>query len=135
MSELAFRLEKGADLRKSLEDRCQQYKVDTAIILCAVGCLNKINLRMAKAQDYLKKEADYEIISVTGTISNGKAHIHIGLSDENGNCVGGHLEQGCIVNTTCEVVLMILDKYHSERVYDSNTTYDEIVFEERNCND
>ena len=131
MRELAFRLKKGDDLRSSIEQTCIDNNIDTAVILSGVGCLYKVRIRLAKAVDHLEKEDDYEIVSLTGTISNGKAHVHIGLADDKGVCIGGHLEKGCLVNTTCELVLGVLEEYASSRSFDEDTGYDEIVFTKR----
>lgn len=126
MKELAFRLKKGDDLRACIEQNCKG--INTAIVLSGVGCLYHAHFRLAKAIDYFDAEEDYEIVSLNGTISNGSAHIHIALSDEKGNVIGGHLEKGCLINTTCEVVLGVLEDYESQRVFDDDTGYDEIVF-------
>lgn len=130
MKELAFRLTKGDDLRASIEEKCLQQHVDTAVVLSGVGCLYQVSIRLADAVNYLKQCRDYEIVSLTGTVSKGSAHIHIALSDDEGRCIGGHLEKGCLINTTGEIVLGILEEYGSQREYDENTGYDEIVFRE-----
>ena len=126
MKELAFRLKKGDDLKKSIEDRCKN--INTGIILCGVGSLYHAYFRLAKAKGYFDKQEDYEIVSLIGTISNGKTHLHISLSDENGIVIGGHLENGCLINTTCEIVIGILEEYESIRNYDVNTDFGEIEF-------
>ena len=131
MKELAFRLHKGDDLKKSLIAACKE---SSAVILSGVGCVDQLVIRLAGAKDYFESREDYEIVSLTGTVSNGKAHIHGSFSDVKGNCVGGHLCEGCIVNTTCEVVLGILEEYDSFREYDEKTGYEEIVFR-RKVND
>ena len=131
MKELALRLKKGADLKESIENLCIDNKIDTAVVLSSVGCLYKVRIRLAKAVSYLEEEKDYEIVSLTGTISKGRAHIHIALAEETGKLIGGHLLKGCLVNTTCELVLGVLESYQSERIYDEDTGYDEIVFEEK----
>lgn len=126
MKELAFRLSKDDDLRRCIEDKC--IDINTAIVLSCVGCLHHLNIRLAQAKEYLSSDLDYEIVSATGTISNGKAHIHISLADNKGNVVGGHLEYGCLVNTTCEIVIGVLQDYESNREFDKNTGYEEIKF-------
>ena len=126
MKELAFRLTKGEDLKKSLVDRC--LNLDTVVVLSCVGSLSSVNLRLAGAKEYLTIQKDFEIVSITGTISKGKAHIHMSVADEQGNVYGGHLKEECIVNTTAEIVMGILENYKSERVFDSQTNYEEIVF-------
>lgn len=128
MKELAFRLEKGADLKASIEQKCLELGINTAIVLSGVGCVYEAKVRLAKAIDYLESKQDYEIVSLTGTVSNGSCHIHISLSDEKGNVIGGHLEKGCLINTTCELVLGILEEYDSVREFDEKTGYDEIKF-------
>ena len=128
MREFALRLTKADDLRACIEKACIDNGFDTAVVLSGVGCLYEIRIRLAKALGYLEKKEDYEIVSLTGTVSKGNAHIHISLSDDSGSTIGGHLEKGCLVNTTCELVLGILEEYDSERTYDENTGYDEIVF-------
>ena len=128
MIEKAFRLRYGDDLKRKLEESCPDA---TAVILSGVGCLFRYRVRLAKAVDCLEKEEDVEIVSLTGTISHGQAHAHIALSDERGDVKGGHLMEGCLVNTTCEVVLGILENYGSVREHDPDTGYDEIVFQEK----
>lgn len=131
MKELAFRLVKGDDLKERIESECKENSVDTAVVLSGVGSVSKVKIRLAKALDYLENVNDYEIVSMTGTISNGKAHIHVSFADENANCIGGHLEYGCIIDTTCELVLGVLDEYSSQRQFDENTGYNEIVFNKK----
>jgi len=130
VKEIAVRLKENDDLRQSIEDICLKNNIDTAVILSGVGCLKHYKVRLAKAIDYFESDEDYEIVSLTGTVSKGNSHIHISVSDEKGNCFGGHLEKGCIINTTCELVLGILEEFKSQRVYDDNTGYDEILFQE-----
>lgn len=126
MKELAVRLKRGDDLRTSIEEICRN--IDMAVVLSGVGCIKGMRIRMAKAQSYLQDEEDHEIVSLNGTVIQGKCHLHISLSDETGRCIGGHLEKGCIVNTTCELVLGILEEYTAERIFDEETGYPEAVF-------
>lgn len=131
MKEFAIRLTKGADLKQSIESICKENHLNTAVVLSAVGCVDKINIRLAGAKECLEVEEEAEIVSLMGTISLGKAHLHVSFSDELGNVFGGHLKEGCIINTTSELVLGVLDEYESKRVFDEKTGYDEIVFSRR----
>ncbi len=128
MRELSCRLKRGSDLKETIEKICIDNNVDTAVILSGVGCLYQVRIRLAKAEGFLEDGNDYEIVSLNGTVSKGQAHIHIALSDETGKTVGGHLSEGCLVNTTCELVMGVLEEYSSERQYDQETGYDEICF-------
>ena len=123
MREFALRLTKGDDLRASIEKACLENNFNTAIILSGVGCLYEVRIRLAKALEYMENKEDYEIVSLTGTVSKGKAHIHISLSDDTGKTIGGHLEKGCLVNTTCELVLGVLEEYVSDRSFDRDTVF------------
>ena len=131
VKELAVRLKRGTDLKKAIEDLCREKGIDTAIVLSGVGSLYEAKFRLAKAESFFEKKEDYEIVSLTGTVSRGKAHIHISMSDETGATIGGHLLYGCLIDTTCELVLGILEEYDSLREYDPETGYDEIRFIER----
>lgn len=130
MIEHAIRLKRNEDLKKAIENYCLFKHIDTAIVLSGVGCLSKLHIRLAKAVSKLEIEDDFEIVSLNGTISNGQAHIHIAASDVSAKTYGGHLLEGCLVNTTVELVLGELENYHSRREYDESTGYDEIIFEE-----
>jgi predicted DNA-binding protein with PD1-like motif len=122
----SFRLTKGMDLKKEIETYAINNKV-SGIILCSVGCLSKLTIRLADGKSILEKEGMFEIVSVTGTLSEDGVHIHISVSDENGNTIGGHLKDGCIVNTTAEVVLNIFNNIKFKREYDEKTGYNELV--------
>ena len=121
-----FRLTKGSDLKKEIESYTINNKI-SGVILCAVGCLSKLSIRLADGESILEKEGMFEIVSITGTLSEDGVHIHISVSDESGNTIGGHLKDGCIVNTTAEIVLNIFDNIKFKREYDENTGYDELV--------
>ena len=121
-----FRLTKGSDLKKEIESYTINNKI-SGVILCAVGCLSKLTIRLADGESILEKEGMFEIVSITGTLSEDGVHIHISVSDESGNTIGGHLKDGCIVNTTAEIVLNIFNNIKFKREYDENTGYDELV--------
>ncbi len=69
-----FRLKKGNDLKKELESFAIKNKI-SGVILCCVGCLDKLNIRLADAKDYLIEEKPFEIVSATGTLSKDGMHI------------------------------------------------------------
>ena len=124
-----FRLTKGMDLKKEIEKYAVENHI-SGIILCSVGCLSKLVIRLADGESILKKEEPFEIVSITGTLSPDGVHIHISVSDSNGNTIGGHLKDGCIVNTTAEVCLQIFDDIQFSRKYDQSTGYNELVIDE-----
>ena len=60
---------------------------------------------------------DFEIVSVTGTVSIHGSHIHVSISDEDGKTIGGHLVSGCKIYTTVEIVLAVFDDVVYKRSY------------------
>ncbi len=124
-----FRLTKGMDLKGEIE----KYSIDnniSGVVISSVGCLNKLVIRLADGESILEKDGSFEIVSITGTLSPNGVHIHISVSDEFGNTIGGHLKNGCIVNTTAEVCLIIFDNIKFNREFDETTGYDELVVRE-----
>lgn len=121
-----FRLTKGMDLKKEIEEYSIRNHI-SGVILCCVGCLNKLTIRLADGKSILEKEEPFEIVSVTGTLSEDGVHIHISVSDKEGNTIGGHLKDGCIVNTTAEICFIEFDNLKFKRVYDEETGYNELV--------
>ena len=67
-----------------------------------------------------------EIVSLTGTLCREGLHVHISLSRRDGSCVGGHLADGCIVNTTAELVIGDLPQVEFRRPRDPATGYNEL---------
>ena len=87
-------------------------------------------LSLRQAMHQVSNE-DYEIVSATGTLSMDGCHIHVSLSDEDLNTIGGHLKDNCLVNVTAEIVLGEFDDFIFTREYDESTGYKELVIEER----
>ena len=125
----AFRLTKGMDLKKEIEDFSISNKV-SGVVLSSVGCLSHLTIRLADSTTIMDVDGAFEIVSVMGTLSEDGVHIHISVSDETGKTIGGHLKDGCIVNTTAEVVLALFDDIKFNRKFDENTGYEELVVSE-----
>lgn len=127
----AIRLTKGDDLKESIEKYATTKNIKAGCVLSGVGCVDHVKIRLAKAIDFLEVNDDFEIVSITGTISQDGVHIHISLSDDKGNTIGGHLSKGCIINTTCELVILELPNYTFTREMDDSTGYKELVIREQ----
>ena len=126
-----FRLTKGMDLKKGINDFVKDNNIEAGIIKCAVGCVSEVYFRLAEGKDYYEQKANYEIVSIMGTVSKNGSHIHVSFADKLGNTVGGHLKEGCIVDTTAEICIESLEDYTFDRVYDDNTGYKELVVKKR----
>ena len=147
----AFRLEPNDSLKESLctiaqlvfarlpEDQCS-----SLFMMTAVGSLEDVTLRLANASKKPMdgdEEADqtsendikrwsgprFEIVSLVGTFSrDGSCHLHLSISDAEGNTFGGHLMAG-VVFTTCEVVMGSIDGVNFAREIDFRTGYKELI--------
>lgn len=122
------RLHRGDDLLKEIKKIASEEKLDAAVVLSAVGCVSRARVRDASGVNIKEINEGCEIVSLNGTISELRTHLHIALSKEDLTTVGGHLVEGCVINTTCELVIQELAGWSYEIEQDSETGYDEIVF-------
>ena len=129
MKTLCIRLRRGDDLLGAIQALAEKEHLEAAVVLSAVGCVSAARVRDAGGINLREIREPCEIVSLTGTVSRARCHLHIALSKEDLSTVGGHLVTGCIVNTTCELVLGVLDGWRFGTQDDPQTGYDEIVFE------
>jgi predicted DNA-binding protein with PD1-like motif len=92
-----------------------------------VGCLSRARLRDASGVTVRELPEHMEIVSLTGTVSEARLHLHIALSRGDLSTVGGHLMDGCIVGTTAEVVLLALPDIAFGEQFDPETGYGELT--------
>lgn len=109
----------------------KENNIEAGCVLSGAGCVKHAHIRLAKTISFLDVDSDYEIVSITGTISKDGLHLHISLSDTEGNTVGGHLSDVTIINTTCELVILELSNYSFTREFDEKTGYKELVITEK----
>ncbi|MCX6713903.1 MAG: DNA-binding protein, partial [Candidatus Vogelbacteria bacterium] len=98
--------------------------------LTCVGNLSKAVIRMADADITKTREGTFEIVSLVGTVEAGNSHLHISISDKDGNTFGGHLKKGSLVGVTAEIVMGELEGLKFKRELDEKTGYEELVVEE-----
>jgi predicted DNA-binding protein with PD1-like motif len=135
MRAYAFRLTPGTDLKAELTRLTEELGLRAGCILSCVGSLSHARLRMpgavGDAEHFTTLVEPMEIVSLTGTLCSDGLHVHIGLSRRDGSCIGGHLAQGCIVNTTAELVIGELSEIEFHRALDSATGYEELSVQPR----
>lgn len=130
MRTICKRLRRGDDLLRAVCDLAKEHNISAGVVLSAVGCISKGVVRDASGVTLRQINEPCEIVSLNGTISAVRCHLHIALSKEDLSTVGGHLVEGCIINTTCELVIGILDGWEIGTEYDAETGYDELIFQE-----
>lgn len=123
------RLHRGDDLLLSIRALAEEKQIAAGVVLSAVGCISRGRIRDASGVNIRSIEEHCEIVSLNGTVSARRCHLHIALSKEDLTTIGGHLCPGCIINTTCELVIAELPGVRFGVEQDAETGYDELIFE------
>lgn len=122
------RLRRGDDLLFEIERLARETDLRAGVVLSAVGCVSRACVRDASGVTVRQIDAPCEIVSLMGTVSRARTHLHISLSREDLSTLGGHLMPGCIINTTCELVIAALPGWTIGAQQDDQTGYNEAVF-------
>ena len=128
MKTICKRLRRGEDLLCAIQGIAEQENIAAGVVLSAVGCVSKARVRDASGVNLRDIFEHCEIVSLNGTVSAKRCHLHIALSKEDLSTVGGHLVEGCIINTTCELVVGVLDGWEIDKEFDPETGYHELIF-------
>lgn len=130
MRQLTFRLKSGQLLKEEIEKRVKENGIKAGVLLSIVGAVENVVLRMAGStpdnQIIKKWNESFEIVSGTGTVSTEGCHLHVAFADKDGNVVGGHLKDGCVVQYTVEIVVGIFEEVSYKRVFDPTTGFKEL---------
>ncbi len=123
-----IRLHRGEDLLKSIKELCAEKNIKAGFVASGVGCISKGKIRDASGVTIREINEDCEIVSLNGTVSAQRCHVHIALSKEDMSTIGGHLCEGCIINTTCELIIAEIPEVYIDVEDDPETGYDELIF-------
>ena len=135
MKTYAVRLRRGTDLLRAIEDFCVEHQICAGVLLSGVGCVTKARVRDAGGVNIVSVDEPMEIVSLMGTVSEKRCHLHVSFSKEDLSVIGGHLVEGCIINTTCELVIVELEDCVYDVEFDAETGYDELIVKPLNGND
>jgi len=127
MENYTFRLKSGQDLFDSIEAFVKERHIEAGCVLSSVGSLTRAVLRLANRDFHSEYNGYFEIVSMTGTVSIYGSHLHISISDGDGNTVGGHLVSGCRIYTTAEIVLAVFEEIVYKREFAEDSGYDELA--------
>ncbi len=108
---------------------CFHESIKAGCIVSSVGSLQRLHLRLSGSKEYLKKNENFEILSLNGTISIHGLHLHLSVSDGSGHAFGGHLMKENLIYTTCELIILELDAYLFTRPDDTETGFKELKIE------
>lgn len=132
MKTVVKRLQDGQDLIIEIQKIAEQHNIQAGVILSAVGSLKTSKIRVPVIDGkvrYIHPE-NLEIDNLHGTVSMNGSHLHITVSGIDGIAKGGHPKEGCIVRTTCELVIGVLEDAVFTRELDTSTGFEELVVEE-----
>jgi len=128
---VAMRMSPGTDVLAGIIDTCEKYKIKDGIIMSALGSWSKAVFTNPTDLPNGKKgygdptvlEGNYELVSLSGMIchdTDGKIlpHIHLTISDEEGNAYGGHIQPGCVVLLTTDIVIGVFTDIDMGRRFD-----------------
>jgi predicted DNA-binding protein with PD1-like motif len=127
MQAITFRLKPGQDLFDEIEAVVAQKNIEAGCMLSAVGSLTHATLRFANREQNSQFDGHFEIVSMTGTVSVHGSHLHISISDGEGKTIGGHLQSGCKIYTTAEMVIAVIEDVIYKRELAEDSGYDELV--------
>lgn len=127
MKPYLLRLKPTQDIKLELLNYVFKNNIEVATIVSAVGSVSLMRVRIADGKTIVDDNQQREVLSLSGTLVNGKIHAHIGAISTSMDVFGGHLMEGCIVHTTMEITLLDLTgNILAERVFDAETGYDEL---------
>ncbi len=127
----ALRLLPGQDLKRAIDAFARAQHLQAGFIVTCVGSLRQAMIRPANQPDALSRVEMFEIVSLVGTLSPDGSHLHISISDNLGNTIGGHLLEGSIIHTTAEIVIGEANHLKFSRETDPVTTYKELKISPR----
>ncbi len=128
---IVMRLKPGEELLAGMAEQLSHYSFDAAFVASSVGSLSVCAIRMAGHSDTAFIKGTFEVVSLSGTLDRTGGHLHMSVSDENGNMTGGHLMEGSIVRTTMELVIGILPQMKFTRKLCPMSGYDELCVEKK----
>lgn len=114
------------DLKKSLKSFVDSNYIKAGYILTGVGSLTQAKIRFADQINSINFNQRFEIVSLVGTLSINGIHVHIALTDKEGKTIGGHLDDGCIIYTTAEIVIGESEEFTFVRDIDEQTGFKEL---------
>jgi predicted DNA-binding protein with PD1-like motif len=126
MKAYSVRLLPNSDLKNQIVNFCSESQISAGVILSSVGSLKIAILRLSDTKVGTAFQGPFEILSLNGTLSENGVHLHLCISDAQGKTFGGHLIEGCLIHTTCELIIGEIPNTTFTRELDPQTNYMEL---------
>lgn len=129
ISVFVTRLGDGDDVKAEIERAARELDIRAGTVLAGIGGLStcRIRLPVITTQARYINPGVVEVVSIQGTVSVAGCHLHIAVSDRDGQVWGGHLSSGCVVRLSCEIVIGRLTGWRFTREFDPTTGFEELV--------
>jgi predicted DNA-binding protein with PD1-like motif len=114
------------DLRQTLQSIAHTENITAGIILSGIGNLNTLALRFAGQNTHTTLDGKHEILTLAGTIGLDGVHLHMSVANAQGQVMGGHVVDGCMVYTTVELRISILPNLKFQHQLDDRTGFAEL---------
>lgn len=117
--------DRGEKLREGIRDRLKELGIRNAVLVSAIGTLEKARFHRIKhtlpkpEDEILEVEGPIELSSVEGLVADGEPHLHMTFGDL-GKAYSAHLEDGSVVCYLAEVVLAEMKGVDLVRTPDEN---------------
>lgn len=135
MKVFAVRLKPDEDLRQSLKAFAIAQNLQAGFILSGIGSLSQAKIRFANQPESTLLPGKFEILSLNGTVSIHGIHLHAAIADAKGTVIGGHVDNGCVIYTTAEIVIGESETFTFLRTPDPQTGFLELEIRERPSQD
>ncbi len=121
-----LRLKPGMFLKEEIQKFADSHHIKAGWIASCAGSLTDYAIRFANQPAVSTGIGFFEIVSLSGTVSENGSHLHIAVADSTGKVTGGHLAANSKVYTTAEIVIGCTDKYILKREKDGSTPWEEL---------
>jgi predicted DNA-binding protein with PD1-like motif len=123
---IIIRFNPGEKFLEGLKQVIKEEGIRGGIIVSGIGTLSTAQFHQCVAgfppnlltrhQDYFELNGSFEIASIQGIIADGEPHIHMAFGEKE-QMMAGHVEDGCIVLTLLELVILRADAIPMKRIY------------------
>ena len=131
MRVIPMRLHPGDDLRQSLLQLACDDAIEAGCMLSGIGSLTQAAIRFAHQEQATVLGGYFEIVAIAGTLSRYGIHLHMAIATPTGEVIGGHVSDGCLIYTTAELVIGLLDSVSFCREPDPQTGFTELLIQPR----
>ena len=101
----ALTLESGVDLLREIEEYVSTRKITLGVILSAVGDVSEAKILNSRTLRTTRLSEAMDILSISGTASPVRNHLHIVFGRDSTTVLGGHLTFGCVVGNSAEIII------------------------------